>query len=133
MRQALILALLLTIPVLPACDGEDADACQAPSSLELVAPPDFEPLDIAFREVGPPQGLYITKINGAAIKRAQFVAMIETCAKQVDPPVTLTLSWYQPDTSKPERVLGLGESMMASPALFECYRQAFLAQKPVAF
>lgn len=118
-----------------ACDpAEGAGACPDPhAAIELVGPPDLEPEGITLREQGPPAGLYITTWNGGPIKRAEFVAAIKACNKQSDPPATLTLSWYQPDTAKQERVLGLGESVMADQKLWECYVAVFKAQNPVAF
>lgn len=137
MRNLLLPTLLLTTLTLAAtaCDpAEDGDVCPTPSAaLELVGPPDFDHETIRLREQGPPAGLYITTWDGGPIHRAEFVTAIKACNKQSDPPATLTLSWYQPDTSKQERVLGLGESVMADQKLWECYVAVFKAQNPVAF
>lgn len=128
--------LLSTIAVAaPACDpDEGSDACQEPhAALEMVGPPDFGDDDLRFREQGPPQGLYITALNGKPIGRAGAKAIIDACAKQVDPPQTCSLSWYQPDTSQPTRVLGVGCSMMASYPLWKCYVDFMVSQKAVAY
>lgn len=140
MQHLLPIILLTTITVAPACDAP-AESCEqpdpvdgtAPAALHMVGPAELDVDALAFREQGPAQGLYLTKINGKAINRAAAKAMIDACAKQVDPPQTCSLSWYQPDTSQPERVLGVGCSMMASYPLWKCYVDFMVSQKAVAY
>jgi len=137
-----LLALAAAALTTPACDPE-ADACEAPAPVDgdapgalLMAPPvelDQGEDTIRLREQGPPQGLYLTTLNGKPIGRAGAKAIIDACAKQVDPPQTCSLSWYQPDTSKPERVLGVGCSMMAAYPLWKCYVDFMVANKAVAY
>lgn len=107
----------LTLPV---------SACDEGSSDLRVAEP-FDVAEINFRE-GPsdPEAMYIIKWAGSVIHRAEFSKAVQACAGQKDPPLTCTLSWYQPDSTKPERVLGLGCSMFADYSLFACYRDAWL-------
>ncbi len=135
---ALAAASLTTI----ACDPE-ADTCEAPDpvdaaaegSLQVAPPVQLEPDSdaISLREQGPPAGLYLSAWGGKPINRAVAKAIVDACKSQVDPPQTCTLSWYQPDTSDPTRVLGLGCSMIASWPLWDCYRKAFEAQKATPF
>lgn len=135
---ALAAASLTTI----ACDPE-ADTCEAPDPIDgsadgslQVAPPvqlEQDGDSISLREQGPPQGLYTSTLGGKPIYRKQFVAMINACQKQVDPPLTCTLSWYQPDPTKDERVLGIGCSMLAQSSLLDCWANIWLANNAVAF
>lgn len=134
--------ILLSALAAPACDPA-ADSCEAPAPVDgeapgsiQLAPPaelDLAADSIAFREQGPPMGLIITQITGAPIKRAGFVSMIQACKKQADPPLTCSISWYQPDTSKQERVLGVGCSMMAGQSLWQCYVDYMTANNAVAY
>lgn len=137
MRPTLSLILLALSTITLGCDpaAESCDDAPAVDGLALgglnMAPPaelDTDPAAIAFREQGPPQGLVLTKLNGKTINRAAAKSMIDACIKQVDPPQTCSISWYQPDTSQPERVLGVGCSMMASWPLFKCYFDYMTAQ-----
>ncbi len=142
MRPAILLSvLLLSTLTLAACD-DAAQSCEspapvdgdAPGALRLVAPVELQGIEpIAFREQGPPAGLYTSTMNGKPIHRAEAVAMINACAKQIDPPQTCSISWYQPDTSQPERVLGVGCSMMASYPLWKCYVDYMTGQKAIAY
>lgn len=121
---ALFLSLLF---ISAACDDVDPDT--SVDGLLLVSPDGVEPADVddvSFRG-GPPAALYVTKWGGKTINRAVAKTIIDHCVKQADPPQTCTLSWYQPDTTKPTFVLGLGCSMMATIPLLDCYRNAFLA------
>lgn len=134
--------LIILSAILSACDPA-ADSCDAPAPVDgealgsiQLAPPaelDLAADAVAFREQGPAQGLVVTKLNGKAINRAAAKAMIDACAKQVDPPQTCSISWYQPDTSQPDRVLGVGCSMMASYPLWKCYVDYMVGQKAVAY
>lgn len=116
----------LTLPVSACDDVEDQPVTVV--ALPLVEPEIAEDGVVSFRgDPGEPEGLYITKWGGNAIHRTQFVKAILACGVQSDPPLTCTLSWYQPDSSKPERVLGLGCSMMADFNLWQCYQSAWIA------
>ncbi|MEK9899124.1 MAG: hypothetical protein VW516_00060 [Rhodospirillaceae bacterium] len=138
MRPMFTLLALAAAAMTPACDPE-ADTCEAPidaaGSLHVVQPVQLEQDDdaISLREQGPPQGLYTSTLGGKPIYRKQFVAMINACQKQVDPPLTCTLSWYQPDVTKDERVLGIGCSMLAPTSLLGCWGDIWLANNAVAF
>lgn len=124
-RSSVLFLSLLCISA--ACDEVDPDTA-ASDGLLLVSPEGVEPADVddvSFRG-GPPAALYVTKWGGKAINRAVAKQIIDHCVKQIDPPQTCTLSWYQPDTTKPTFVLGLGCSMMATIPLLDCYRTAFL-------
>ena len=129
------LALMFIVAIAIASEGCDHDISDcADQRLSIVGPDDGDGASgISFRDQGPPAGLYITTWNGGPIKRAEFVAAIKACNKQSNPPATLTLSWYQPDTSKQVRVMGLGESIMADEKLWQCYVSVFNANNPVAF
>lgn len=144
---ALMAACLLIIPTtLTACD-DDASAggwtpepamsgCTAANSPPIpLMPPsglDGESDDLEFREAGPPALLWLSQWQGKTIDRAVAKQIIDACAKQLNPPQTCTLSWYQPDTTKPDFVLGLGCSMMATMPLLKCYRDKFLANGALA-
>lgn len=138
-RLFTLLALAASVTTI-ACDPE-ADACEAPvvaaaAGPLAMAPPvaiDLEADAVQLREQGPPQGLYTSTLGGKPIYRKQFVAMINACQKQVDPPLTCTLSWYQPDPTKDERVLGIGCSMLAPTSLLDCWANIWLANNAVAF
>jgi hypothetical protein len=142
MRHVFTLLALAAALTTPACDPA-ADACEspapvdgdAPGALPMVPPVELDQAEdtITLREQGPPQGLYITALNGKPIGRAGAKAIIDACAKQVDPPQTCSLSWYQPDTSQPTRVLGVGCSMMASYPLWKCYVDFMVSQKAAAY
>jgi hypothetical protein len=110
-----------------ACDAEPTEQCPAGPGLSLSAPAGSAP-SIAFREQGPPEGLVVTELGGDAITRDGFVKLIMACAEQEDPPLTCTLSWYQPDVSNDERVMGLGCSTLATAKLLDCYEQVWLSQ-----
>ena len=126
----LALAALTILPT--ACDDRDPAAeCPGPAELALATPSEAPPPDISFREQGPPAGLYTTKLSGAMIKRASVAKMVMSAEGQPDPNETCTLSWYQPDTTKDEMVLGLGCSMLAPLSLWQHYRQIFLANGAV--
>lgn len=96
------------------------------------APP---PAEYTFREQGPPAGLYTSKIGGAVIKRSTVAKLVlsATQAGLPDPNQTCTLSWYQPDTTKDEMVLGLGCSMMAPFKLWDHYRTIFVGNGATPF
>lgn len=128
MKQYPIIAAAMCAAALstPACD--DAEHVEV-DGLVLASPEGVTPDDDAvdFRgDPGPPKAIYVTKWQGKTIGRAEAKQIIDACAKQVNPPQTCTLSWYQPDTTKPDFVLGLGCSMMATIPLLDCYRTAFL-------
>lgn len=126
-----IVAIALTITVAPACDAVECPAHDggetiiAADRLVFAAPAGAPTTALSFREQGPPQNLVITEYGGATIKRSDFAKLIMSADGLTDPPLTCTLSWYQPDTTKPDRVLGLGCSMMAPFKLFEFYRTVF--------
>ncbi len=136
-----VLALAASLTTL-ACDPA-SDSCESPdpidggaeSSLSMAPPVGFDLAAdaVQLREQGPPQGLYTSTLGGKPIYRKQFVAMINACQKQVDPPLTCTLSWYQPDPTKDERVLGFGCSMLAPTSLLDCWANIWLANNAVAF
>jgi hypothetical protein len=127
--------ILLTLAILSiaACDPPAAEQCPALADLALADPQGFEAPAISLREQGPPMGSYITQLGGDAITRDGFVKLIHACAEQVDPPLTCTLSWYQPDIAKNEWVMGLGCSALVPEALWSCYRQVFDQQGGVNF
>lgn len=122
-RTVFALSLLST---LTACDVQDPGY-----DLQLgLAPPPDAPAPgegaIDFREQGPPAALYITTVGGKPIHKAEFASLVNACWKVGDPPLTCTLSWYQPDvTVSTEFVLGLGCSEVASQAILDCYRTLF--------
>lgn len=120
--------LALTILSTVACDASAAEQCPAGPGLSLSSPADASASPIALREQGPPMGLVLTEVGGDAVTRDGFVKLIMSCAEQEDPPLTCTLSWYQPDVSKDERVLGLGCSTLATAKLLDCYEQVWLSQ-----
>lgn len=127
-----IVAIAFTITVTPACDAAECPAHDggetniAANRLVFAAPAGATPpTALSFREQGPPQNLVITEYGDATIKRSDFAKLIMSADGLADPPLTCTLSWYQPDTTKPDRVLGLGCSMMATFKLFEFYRTVF--------
>lgn len=144
-----MLRLLATITALSilatACDAPDAMADAeriveleaevdtlrvelASARLLSIAPPlGVELPDQAFREQGPPSALWTGKFNGQSILRAHVVKMILSAGGQPDPTQGCTLSWYQPDTTKDEMVLGLGCSMLAPFSLWQHYRDLWLA------
>ncbi len=95
--------------------------------LSIAPPPGVELPDLAYREQGPPSALWTGKFNGQAILRAHVVKMILSAGGQPDPTQGCTLSWYQPDTSKDEMVLGLGCSMLAPFSLWQHYRDLWLS------
>ena len=127
MHRFLILALIITINT--ACDKP----CPVVSDLALADPDGFDAPAISLREQGPPQGLYITAIGDDTIHRAEFTKLVAACADQTDPPLTVTLSWYQPDLTSDARVVGLGYSMLSDEDLWGCYVGAFKSNNPVAF
>lgn len=139
MHKYLLLHTFVAAATLPACDpAADTDAavaadCPQAEPISLATPVDVPVDDLAFREQGPPAGMYITAINGKTIVRKGFNALINACNTQPDPPLTCTLSYYQPDTSKDERVLGLGCSMMAPFKLWACYTDLWSSQGAVSF
>ena len=111
-RASLLLVVLLATP-----------ACDELSSALQVSAPD----DVAFRgDPSPPEALYITKWSEAPIRRDDVLELVMSCKQHKDPVQTCTLSWYQPDSTKPERVLGLGCSMMADFDLWKCYHEVML-------
>lgn len=110
----------------PAVDGSDDTFVVAPR-LTFAAPEGAPPpAEYTLREQGPPENLVITSYGGAKITRAAFAKLVMSAEGQKDPPMTCTLSWYQPDTTKSERVLGLGCSMLAPGPLWDSYRATFL-------
>lgn len=116
----------LTFPV-SACDDVDSEPVTV-VALPLAEPEIAEDGAVSFRgDPGEPEALYITQWGNNDIHRIQFSKAIMYCALQKDPPLTCTLSWYQPDSTKPERVLGLGCSMMADYNLWQCYQSAWIA------
>lgn len=148
------LALAAATVLIPACDHEveeNGAECSvpeiespthAPRMMPLAPPPgvdlsvhEFVELDddVSFREQGPPAGLYTSKISGQAIHRDQVAKLVLSAEGLADPAQTCTLSWYQPDTSKNEMVLGLGCSMLAPMELWTHYRKIFEANNAVKF
>lgn len=144
MRNAILLTLSSAC-LLAACDTPDAMA-DAERIVELEAevdtlkvelanarllsiapPPGVELPDLTFREQGPPSALWTGKFNGQSILRAHVVKMILSAGGQPDPTQGCTLSWYQPDTTKDEMVLGLGCSMLAPFFLWQHYRDLWLS------
>ena len=122
--SALFLSLLY---ISTACDDVDPDT--AVDGLLLASPEGVEPAEVdevSFREPGPPAALYITTLGNQPIHKAQFEALVNSCWKHGDPPLTCTLSWYKPDKTQPTFVLGLGCSEMATFAIMDCYRTLFL-------
>lgn len=156
--------LALTLIPMPACDGETAaaeddvifecpDAAEDAEALELqhaprmipIAPPvDLEPREsvdgaepaeaVTFREQGPWEGIYITKLGGNQIVRSLAAKLLLSPGNsQADPPQTCSITWYQPDTAKQERVLGWGCSMIAPQALWEAYLTIYKANGGVQY
>ncbi len=135
----LALAAVTILPTLTACD-DAGNECSNPAldgsepfvaaeRLHIAAPEGAPPpAEYTFREQGPPAGLYTSKLNGLQIKRADVAKLVMTATQAglPDPAQTCTLSWYQPDTTKSEMVLGLGCSMMAPFKLWEHYRTIFV-------
>lgn len=128
MKRSLLPVVAVAAALFPvsACDDVD-DQPVTVVALPLAEPEIDDDGSIAFRE-GPsdPEALYITKWAGGTIRRLQFVQAIMACNNLPNPALTCTLSWYQPDSTKPERVLGIGCSMMADFSLFSCYRNVWL-------
>lgn len=114
---------------------------ERPTTMPIMPPPgvnlrpvELVPGEIRVREQGPPAGIYITSYNAAAIFRATFATIVlSPGAKAPNPAQTCTLSWYQPDLSKDEMVLGLGCSMLAPSKLWDNYRATFVANNGVQF
>lgn len=127
-RSTILAAALCAAAALStiACDETEPISVDG---LALASPEGLAPnADVVdFREPGPPSAIYITKMGQKYIRRSNVKTLIDQCAQQVDPPQTCTLSWYQPDTTKPDFVLGLGCSMLATWPLFKCYHDAFMA------
>lgn len=91
---------------------------------DAVAPPDWA---VALRgDPTPPEALVLVDVGGKPIDRAAFDAIVADCLSPKDTPLTVTLSWYQPDSADPDRVLGLGFSMMASEAVWQCFDDGFV-------
>jgi len=133
-----ILLLSLSLACDPAAESCDAPAPvdgDAPGAVRLAPPVELGPADdrIRLREQGPPMGLYVTTLGGDSIHRASFAKMVQACAEQVDPPLTVTLSWYQPDLASDARVVGLGYSMISPASLWECLADLMIANNAVAF
>lgn len=146
MRNTILMFTLLSTL---ACDAPDAmadaeriveleaevDALKvelANARLLSIAPPaGVELPDLAFREQGPPSALWTGKFNGQKIVRASVVKAILSAGGLPDPVEGCTLSWYQPDTTKSEMVLGLGCSMLAPFALWQHYRDLWLTSGAV--
>lgn len=126
MRELLLLSLLIS-----ACDTPVGECADPPAGISLAEPAGAEHT-LTFRG-GPPQGLIATTIGGGAIYRGEFMKLVMACAEQADPQLTLTLSWYQPDLTSDQRVVGLGYSMMAPEALWSCYEQLFIEQGATPF
>lgn len=126
MRELLLLSLLIS-----ACDAPVGECSDLQGGISLAEPAGAEHT-LTFRG-GPPQGLIATMISGGAIHRGEFVKLVMACAEQTDPQLTLTLSWYQPDLTSDQRVVGLGYSMMAPEALWSCYEQVFVDQGATPF
>lgn len=137
MSKTIAIALAAFLTILTACDN-DHGAAECPSAdvsasngLVIAAPPDAPPPEeLSFREQGPPSAITTSKISGAPIKRAAVAKLILSAGDLPDPAQTCTLSWYQLDTAKDERVLGLGCSMLAPLELWDFYRQMFLNNGP---
>jgi len=101
-------------------------ACDDSPGLAIVDP------DVEFRgDPTPPEALYVTKWNGNVIHIDAFAKIAKLCKPVGDPPLYVTLSWYQPDSTKPERVAGLGFSTTMSFALWDCFRDRFEEQGAV--
>jgi hypothetical protein len=147
-RISTVLAALAVLCLTPACDAPEAepseeclaidgsdDTVVVRPELRLAAPAGAPaPLELTFREQGPPQAKYIQKIGDPpqAIDAKLFAHAVTVCAdKQPKANWLLTLSWYQPDTKDPKRVLGLGGSTMAEFPLFDCLSQFFDANGAV--
>lgn len=149
MRNAILTLTLSSACLFAACDTPDAMA-DAERIVELEAevdtlkvelanarllsiapPPGVELPDLTFREQGPPSALWTGKFNGQSILRAHVVKMILSAGGQPDPTQGCTLSWYQPDTTKDEMVLGLGCSMLAPFFLWQHYRDLWLSNGAV--
>ena len=126
------LPLIPLLIALASCDPPQAEHCPV-ADLALADPEGFHSPSVILREQGPPQGLYLTAIGGDTIHRAEFTKLVAACAGQTDPPLTVTLSWYQPDLTSDARVVGLGYSMLSDEALWGCYVDAFKSNNPVAF
>ena len=103
----------------------------AARTIRLAPPPGIDVPSLQFREQGPPSALWTGKFNGQAILRANVVKAVQSAGGLADPPQGCTLSWYQPDTTKDEMVLGLGCSMMAPFSLWQHYRDLWLANGAV--
>lgn len=99
--------------------------------LSIAPPPGVELPHLAYREQGPPSALWIGKFNGQPILRASVVKLIMSAGGLPDPFEGCTLTWYQPDTTKDEMVLGLGCSMMAPFSLWQHYRDLWLSNGAV--
>lgn len=149
MRNAILTITLSSACLLAACDAPDAMA-DAERVVELEAevdtlkvelanarllsiapPPGVELPGLTFREQGPPSALWTGKFNGQSILRAHVVKTILSAGGQPDPTQGCTLSWYQPDTTKDEMVLGLGCSMLAPFSLWQHYRDLWLSNGAV--
>lgn len=129
----IILTLALALAALPACDDSAADtdaACPdgegeiiAAEPMRLAGPVDGPPrVEVSFRKQGPSFAEYITTIGGYPARLWTFTKALMTCEGVLDPPLTCTLSWYQPDLADPDKfVIGWGCTMVGTEALRSCY------------
>lgn len=124
MSKTIAITLSL-LSIIVACDATNEECLS--DDLQMAAPADaVPPSELNFREQGPPQNLVITKYKNATINRAAFADLVLSPGALSDPPLTCTLSWYQPNLTKDTRVVGLGCSMMAPEKLWDSYRQTFV-------
>ena len=140
MFQHTLIPLLLLAAAVPACDDPgqalDVDSIaplKLAPGLALAGPelPDSDD-DVRLREEGPPELWAVTTWGGQTIGVGQFVTIVVGCLN-ANPPVkwTCSLSARQPDTTKPERVGGLGCSAWWSPDYYKCQLNAFVEQGAV--
>jgi hypothetical protein len=140
------LSTILLLSIVCSCDAPPDETCHSPAAadaatdrphapgLSLVGPeiaddPEVAgtPDEISFREMGPPEGWYITTWNGQKIHTAEFVSAVISCLPVADPQWSCTLSWYQPDTAKPTFVGGLGCSAYFTMAYKDCLAEKWKA------
>lgn len=139
--------LLLSLMVLSvaACDAQDSCDNSAPETPPAVSDVSLAPGlplagpyalpgeedDVSFRQQGDPELWAVTSWGGQKIGVGQFVSIVVGCLDQNPPVWTCSLSAYQPDTSKPERVGGLGCSAWWSQSYYQCQLDAFKANGAV--
>jgi hypothetical protein len=119
MRNA-ILTLTLALLTLSACDP----AADRQPDLFLAGPPG-SPDEVTPRGLDDPEAWYVTQWEGNTIDTWVAAKHFLTCVGVANPTWSCTVSWYKPDTTKPNFVGGLGCSAWFTPDLKGCLLKAY--------